>query len=261
VFYEAEWQNHGTGVVADDPDASGRHIVAGRPGTPAGFLTFGPYRPLPAGQYVARFRVRGYGLRLDVASDFGRRVLAERAVDPGPDWVVEALPFAVEHAKPLELRVAWDGRREAAVDWVLVVAADRPEVERTYEVEALPHRLGERADPAASGGWAAWADPVESLRGELIGGPARLFPAGRYQLAVRLRAAGAGRGPLVRLSVTEPAGRALAARVVDAADVPPGEYREVTLDFTLDRPRVLEFPIAFLGDVGVLFDRVTVTPR
>lgn len=260
-FYEAEWQNHGTGVVVDDPEASGNHSVVGRPGAPAGFLTFGPYRPLPAGQYVARFRVRGYGLRLDVASDFGQRVLAERAVDPGPAWVDEALPFVVEHAKPLELRVAWDGRREAAVDWVLVVAADRPELERAYEVEALPHRLGERADPAASGGWAAWADPVESLRGDLVSGPARLFPAGRYQLAVRLRAAGAGRGPLVRLSVSEPAGRSLAARVVDASEVPPGGYREVTLDFALDRPRVLEFPIAFLGDVGVLFDRVTVTPQ
>ena len=261
VFYEAEWQNRGTGVVLEDPEASGSRIVAGRPGTSAGFLTFGPYRPLPAGSYVARFRVRGYGLRLDVASDFGRQVLAERAVDPGPAWVEETVPFVVEHAKPLELRVAWDGRRKAAVDWVLVVAADRPQLERTYEVEALPHRLGERSDPEASGGWAAWADPIESLRGELVSGPARLFPAGRYQLAVRLRAAALGRGPLVRLSVSEPAGRSLAAREVDAAEVPPGGYREVTLEFTLDRPRVLEFPLAFLGDVGVLFDRVTVTPQ
>ena len=197
VFYEAEWQNHETGAVVDTPEASGGRVVAGRPGAAAGFLTFGPYRPLPAGAYVARFRVRGSGLRLDVTSNFGERVLAERAVDPGPDWVDEVLPFRVEHARPLEFRVAWDGRREAAVDWVLVVAADRPEVERTYEVEALPHRLGERADPAASGGWAAYADPVESLRGDLVGGPARLFPAGRYQLALRLRAAGVGRGPLV----------------------------------------------------------------
>ena len=70
-----------------------------------------------------------------------------------------------------------------------------PTLERAYEVEALPHRLGERADPAASGGWAAYADPVESLRGELLGGPARLFPAGRYRLALRLRAAAAGPGP------------------------------------------------------------------
>ncbi len=261
VFYEAERQNHETGAVVDTPEASGGRVVAGRPGAAAGFLTFGPYRTLPAGAYVARFRVRGSGLRLDVTSNFGERVLAERAVDPGPDWVDEVLPFRVEHARPLELRVAWDGRRDAAVDWVLVVAADRPEVERTYEVEALPHRLGERADPAASGGWAAYADPVESLRGDLLGGPARLFPAGRYQLALRLRAAGIGRGPLVRLSVTEPAGRTLASRVVEATEAPPGDYREVTLDFTLDRPRVLEFPVAFLGDVGVFFDRITVTPR
>jgi hypothetical protein len=261
VFFEAEQQNHQTGVVVDLPEASGGSVVAGRPGAAPGFLTFGPYRPFPAGAYVARFRVRGDGLRLDVASDFGRRILAERAVDPGPGWVDEALPFVVDHARPLELRVAWDGRHEAAVDWVLVVAAERPEIERAYEVEALPHRLGERADPSASGGWAAYADPGESLRGELVGGPARLFPAGRYRLAVRLRAASVGHGPLVRLTVTEPAGRTLAARVVDAAEVPSGAYQEVTLDFALERPSVLEFPVAFLGDVGVLFDRVAVSPR
>jgi hypothetical protein len=261
LFYEAERQNHETGAVVSLPDASGGRIVLGRPGTAPGFLTFGPYRPLPAGSYVARFRVRGSGLRLDVATDRGKRILAQRAVDPGPAWVDEALPFVVEHARPLEFRVSWNGQGEAAVDWVLVVATERSELERVYEVEALPHRLGEQEDSEASGGWAAYADPVESLRGELLGGPARLFPAGRYQIALRLRAAEVGRGPLVRLSVTEPEGRTLVARVVEAAEVPPGAYREVTLDFTLDRPRVLEFPVAFLGDVGVFFDRVTVTPR
>jgi hypothetical protein len=262
MFHEAERQNHETGAVVDAVGSSGGRIVVGQPGVAAaGYLTFGPYRPLPAGAYIARFRVRGYGLRLDVATDRGQRVLAQRTVDPGPAWVDEAVPFVVQHARPLELRVAWDGQREAAVDWVLVVAADRPEPEWVYEVEALPHRLGERPDPAASGGWAAYADPAESLRGDLLGGPVRLFPAGRYQVSVRLRPAGAGRGPLVRLSVTEPAGRTLAARVVDAADVPPGAYREVALTFALDRPTVLEFPVAYLADVGVFFDRVTVAPR
>jgi hypothetical protein len=261
VFYEAERQNHETGAVLDLLEASGGRVVVARPGMPAGFLTFGPYRPLPAGGYVARFRVRGHGLRLDVATDRGARILAERAVDPGPAWVDEALPVVVDHSRPLEFRVAWDGRREAAVDWVLVVAADRPDLEPAYEVEALPHRLGERQDAAASGGWVGYADPVESLRGDLVGGPARLFPAGRYRLAVRLRAAEGGRGPVARLSVTEPAGRTLVARIVDATEVPAGAYREVTLDFELDRARVLEFPVAYLGSVGVSFDRVTITPR
>ena len=167
--------------------------------------------------------MRGHGLRLDVGGELGpAEILAERTVDPGPAWVDEALPFVVEHARPLELRVAWDGQQEAAVDWVLVVAKDRPEVEWAYEAEALPHRLGDRSDPTASGGSAVYADPVESLRGQLLGGPARLFPAGRHQLSVRLRANGAGRGPLVRLEVTEPAGRTLATRLVDASELPPG---------------------------------------
>jgi hypothetical protein len=261
MFYEAERLARQTGGIVEAPDANGGPTLLGQAGGGAGFLAFGPYRPLPAGAYVARFRVRGHGLRLDVTTDWGQRVLAERAVDPGPAWVDEALPFVVDRARPLEFRVSWDGKRDAAVDWVLVVAADRPEVEWAYEAEALPHRLGERPDPAASGGVAVYADRVESLRGELLGGPGRLFPAGRYQLSVRLRADGAGRGPLVRLQVTEPAGRTLAARVVDASALPPGGYHEVALDFALPRPTVLEFPVAYLGDVGVFFDRVTVSPR
>jgi hypothetical protein len=251
MLYEAERQHSLTGAKVDLPEASGGRIV----------VTFGPYRPLPTGAYVALFRVRGHGLRLNVATDGGRQILAERTVDPGPAWVDDALPFVVDRARPLEFRVFWDGRREAAVDWVLVVAQDRPVVEWSYEAEGLPHRLGDRVDPTASSGSALYADPVESLRGELLGGPVRLFPAGRYRLSVRLRADGAGRGPLVRLQVTEPAGRALAARVVDASELPPGAYHEVALDFALPRPTVLEFPVAYLGNVGVFFDRVTLAPR
>jgi hypothetical protein len=48
---------------------------------------------------------------------------------------------------------------------------------------------------------------------------------------------------------------------VDASEVPPGAYHDVWLEFTLDRSLVLEFPVVYLGDVGVLFDRVTAVPR
>ena len=262
VFLEAEWQARQTGAVADEPAASGGRVVAGRPGRDRpGFLAFGPYRSLPAGAYVARFRVRGRGLRADVAADQGRRILAVQPVDAGPAWMDVTLPFRVERADPLELRVSWDGEDAAAVDWVLAVAADRPDPEWRYEVEALPHRLGERPDPAASGGWAGFADPAESLRGPLTGGPARLFPAGRYRLVLRLRADPGPPGPLARLQVTEPAGRELAGRTIDAAEVPPGAYREVGLEFALVRPTVLEFPVTYLGRVTVAFDRLDVVPR
>jgi hypothetical protein len=261
-FLEAEWQSHETGTEVAAAEASGGRAVVGRPGQDRpGFLTFGPYRTLPAGTYVARFRVRGPGLHVDVAVDRGRRRLAERAAEPGAAWSDVTLPFTVERARPLELRVAWDGRSAAAVDWVLAVAADRPDPEWTYEVERLPHQLGEREDAAASGGWAGYAPPGVSPKRALVTGPRRLFPAGRYQLSVRVRAEGVGHGPLIRLSVTTPAGPELAGRIVDATEVAPGAYRDVTLDFALDRERVLEFPVAYLADVGVFFDRVTITPR
>jgi hypothetical protein len=262
LFYEAEWQSRLTGAIADAPDASGGRVVVARPGVNRpGFLAFGPSRPLPAGAYTARFRVRGRGLRVDVAADRGRRIIAERGVDGQPEWTIVALPFGVERSSPLEFRAAWDGVSEAAIDWVLVVAADRPDPEWNYEVEALPHRLGERPDPQASAGWAGYADPGESHLGALVSGPARLFPPGRYGLGVRLRATAPGHGPLVHLSVTTPSGPELAGRTVDASEVPPGAYRDVWLEFTLDRSLVLEFPVVYLGDVGVLFDRVTVVPR
>ena len=197
VFYEAERQNRQVSVVVDLPEASGGRIVLGPPG---GAARISHVRALPAapGRRVrARFRVRGHGLRLDVATDWGRRILAERTVDPGPVWVDVALPFVVEHARPLEFRVAWDGQREAAIDWVLVVARDRPDPEWAYEAEALPHRLGDRSDPAASGGSAVYADPGESQpeRG-LLGGPVRLFPAGRYRLPCGSAPTAPGAAPL-----------------------------------------------------------------
>jgi hypothetical protein len=262
LFFEAEALPRETGAVVDDPAVSGGRFVAGRPGIDRpGFLTFGPYRLLPAAAYQAVFRVRGSGLTLEVTVDQGRRVLAERPVEPRATWDEVELPFELDRAQPVEYRVRWNGRGEAAADWVSVAFAARPQPEWGFEVEDLPHRLGERADPAASGGWAGYADPVESFRTDLVSGPARLYPAGRYRVTLFARADRETRGPLLRLAVTEPQGRLLAARTVDGTELRPGRYREVGLDFVLPVPMVLEFPVGYLGDAGVFFDRLAVAPR
>ncbi len=235
VFFEAEALAQETGVVETDTEASGGRLVAAHAGvTRRGFLTFGPYRALPAGAWRARSSaVRGSGLALEVAADEGRRLVANRALPPSAGWGDVELDFTLEHATPLEYRVRWDGSADAAVDWVSVVAADRPDPEWVFEVEELPHKLGEREDPAASGGWAGYAHPTESLKTDLVSGPARRYPAGRYRLTLRARSEGQASGPLLRLAVTEPQGRLLAARTVDAAELPPGRYREVSLEFRL----------------------------
>jgi hypothetical protein len=262
IFYEAEMLYRLTGAPVAEPGASGGRVVAGRPeAAQPGFLAFGPYRLLPVGRYRATFRVRGEGLVLEVTTHDGQRLLAERVATPGPGWAEETLTFALDEARPVEFRVRWDGRAPVAMDWVAVAFADRPQPEYTFEVEALPHKLGERPDPDASGGWAGYADRNQSHRTDVVTGPARLYPAGRYRLTLRARSERVAPGPILRLSVTEPAGRVLARRSVDAAELLPGRYGLVSLPFELRQPTVVEFPIGYLGGTGVFFDRLEVTPE
>ncbi|HEX2500436.1 MAG TPA: hypothetical protein VHO73_03190, partial [Methylomirabilota bacterium] len=262
IFYEAEALFRETGAPVTEARASGRRVAAAQPGLArAGFLMFGPYRLLPGGRYRATFRVRGEGLVLEVTTDDGQTRLAERAVAPGPAFVEETLVFALDRARPVEFRVQWDGRAPAAVDWVVVAFADRPHPEYAFEIEALPHKLGERPDPEASGGWAGYANFTRSSRVDLVTGPARLYPAGRYRLTLCARVDHAVSGSILRLAVTEPAGRTLAQRSVEASELPPGRYGQVSLAFELGQPTVVEFPIGYLGGTGVLFDRLEVTPE
>jgi hypothetical protein len=262
IFYEAETLYRLTGAPVAEAGASGGRVVAGRPeAAQPGFLAFGPYRLLPAGRYRATFRVRGEGLVLEVTTHDGQRLLAKRVAAPGPGWVEETLTFALDEARPVEFRARWDGRAPVAMDWVAVAFADRPQPEYTFEVEALPHKLGERPDPDASGGWAGYADGNQSHRTDLVTGPARLYPAGRYRLTLRARSERVAPGPILRLSVTEPAGRVLARRSVEGAELQPGRYGLVSLVFELRQPTVVEFPIGYLGGTGVFFDRLEVTPE
>jgi len=174
VFYEAETLPHETGVVASDPGASGGRLVLARPGSGrAGFLTFGPYRFFPSGEYRATFRVRGSGLTADVAVDQGRRSLVTQPLPPSARWTEVTVRFRLTRAAPIELRLRWSGESEAAADWVLVVFADRPEPEWSFAATELPHRLGERLDPAAQSRVVGYADAGESLRTDLLTGPVR----------------------------------------------------------------------------------------
>jgi len=260
LFYEAETLYRETGAPAAETGASGGRVVAGRPGVAGpGFLMFGPYRLLPGGRYQATFRVRGEGLVLEVTSDNGDLRLVKRAVAARPVFTDETLPFVLDRARLVEFRVRWDGRAPAAVDWVLVTFADRPQPEYAFEVEALPHKLDERPDADASGGWALSADVLKSGRDAIVTGPTRLYPPGRYQLTLRARVDDGARGPLLRLAVSEPDGHVLARRNVDVSEFPAGRYGLVHLAFELTRPTVLDFPIAYLGGARVLLDRLDVT--
>jgi hypothetical protein len=261
LFYEAEALSRHTGTVVEEAEASGQRVAAVGPGATPGFLAFGPYRVLPTGAYRATFRLRGSGLTIEITANEGRRVLAQQPLPALGEWAAVPLRFVVDRAQPVEYRVQWSGEGEAAMDWVTVAFADRPDPEWIFEVVDLPHLLGERPDPEATGGWAGYADPQESRPIPLVSGPSRLYPAGQYRITLRARAAGAAHGVLLVMTVTEPAGRVLASRPVDASELLAGSYWDISLDFALPRPTVVEFPVRYLGRTGIFFDRLVVSPR
>jgi hypothetical protein len=264
IYWEAESLRRETGRVEPDPRASNGRVVAGQAGRDAaGFFAFGPYRVLPPGAYRATFLLRGRGslVQAQVTAGRGTRVLGSREALLGdPETFGEVIvPFALEAAAAVEYRVRWDGRGTAAFDAVAVAFAAEPEPAAAIEVEALGHELVERADPAASGGRAVVADRF-APRDRVWSGPLRRYPAGKHRLWVRLKAERPLAGPLAWCGAQASSlGPIRGGRELTAADVPEaGRYVEVPVDFTLERPEVLEFPCEYRGTTEVWFDRLRI---
>ncbi len=265
IYWEAESLQRETGQITADAEASNGRVVMARVGRDrAGFLTYGPYRLLPPGPFHAVFRLRGDAstVELEVTAAGGRRLLAAREVRLiGGAWFQEvAVPFALETPAAVEYRVRWDGAGWAAVDAVAIRFADVPDPAPAFEVEELGHELLERPDPAASGGWAGYADPARTPRGEIWSGPLRGYAAGRYRLFIRLKLDRPTAGPIAGCGVQAASrGPTLGERELSGRDVPePGRYVELAVPFALPRFTVVEFPCLYRGTVGVWFDRLRV---
>lgn len=96
-------------------------------GTEPGHIVFGPYTPLPAGRYVALFRLRRTGdgtgrlLRLDGHVGGAPTDLAGRDLACGdlPLGAWQAVPLVLDHpGGTLETRVLWSGAASVAIDTV-----------------------------------------------------------------------------------------------------------------------------------------------
>jgi hypothetical protein len=264
ILWEAESLGRDTGLIADDPDASNGRVSLARAGADQpGFVTYGPYRLLPPGDYRAEFRLKGVGstTELQVSARGGRDVLGRARIHLGDGAFVEvSVPFRLAAPAHLEYRARWDGQGWVAVDRVTAAFAAEPDPATILEVEILGHELQERRDPHASGGAAGYAAPGLTARDTVWSGPLRRYPPGRYRLWIRLKLDDAVTGAFARCSVERASrGGELAGRELMGTEVPaPGQYVELTVPFSVPGPAVLEFPCAYRGGSGVWFDRLRV---
>ena len=233
VFYEAERLTLGTGQRIEDAHASGGTAVRGLPGGELP-IVYGPYRPLPAGAYEARFRARGRG-RVEVSAELGRGKLASAPVDR-PDWQDVALTFATDHPRTIEFR-AWAGASGDGVldvDSVLLLklagVEDRRADARRFEAEDLTALYGaDRESGDASGG--AYAVIVDYPPDAVVrDGPYRPYPAGHWQITLRSR-----RGPF-RLRVETPDAR---QRLLDVEVPVQTDWTASEFDVALTAPTIL----------------------
>lgn len=130
AYLEAEVLAHVSGSLEKDQDASGGQIWLARAGQdrPA-HIVYGPYQSLPAGQYLALFRLKRLGeaagvvALLDTCVGGGspqtgqRQVTAEELPEGQWRWA----PVIFDHpGGQYETRVQWSGQAQLAVDAVAV---------------------------------------------------------------------------------------------------------------------------------------------
>lgn len=134
--HEAERLAHNGGAAATDTAASSSAVWRADAGTAKpGYVVFGPYAPLPAGRYLALFRVKGGGIRngdlatLDTCVGGGSKVTSSRNVAASElaGGEFRCIPLLFEHpGGEVETRLSWSGNGWVSLDWVTIwrVTAD-----------------------------------------------------------------------------------------------------------------------------------------
>ncbi|CAO0819790.1 membrane hypothetical protein [Desulfarculales bacterium] len=282
-LWEAESLRRTTGRLVDDPQASGWGLLFQEPlhvdaplgprlpwpqGNVAqaragrdqpGHLCYAPFKAFPPGDYLAIFRLRrGTGAQpghIEVTSDGGQSLLAqaelttERLPADGA-WHDVALPFSLTGLTVLELRCYFAGTYDLELDAVLVGFHQAQPTDGYYRAQDLWRQTGDLlVDPKAPGGLAVLARAGYHPPLYLMHGPQMTAAPGRYRASFRLAASGHNppAAPLADLVVATDLGRIpLGRRALSGSDLRP-EYREMSVEFSLERRCELDLRVRFAG--------------
>ena len=223
-------------------------------------------RSLPAASGRERTR-RGSGCGATASASMSPRtaagaILAERAVDPGPEWTTRPCRSSSSAAGRSSSAPPGTGSERRRSTGCSSSPRTGPTPSGRTRWRRSRTASGEHPDPRLGRVGGLRRSGRESAEPRWSAGPPGSFPAGRYRLSVRLRAAAGGPGPARRGSrSTEPAGRSSRR-----ARYPRGgavrRLRGGGAGLRAERSDRARVPgRCTSGDVGVFLDRVTVTPR
>ena len=128
--FEAAGLSHRSGAAQADASVPGGKVWTAKTGTvDAGHIVFGPYKPMPAGHYLALFRLKRLGdgagtlARIDVHAEAAKTEAGARSisVQEAPLNAWRAHPVEFTHpGGALETRIFWPGKASLAAGEILL---------------------------------------------------------------------------------------------------------------------------------------------
>jgi hypothetical protein len=260
VFYECEYMPHRIGQSLEDKNASGNmSLYAKETLNEPSHLSFGPWQLFPPGKYKILLRAKlgkasnKYKIAtFEVSTDKGEKTLestdlyANTSADNYNDHIIH---FTLEKLTVLEFRTIYYGNAPIWLDYVYLISENENDPELFYNVKDLFH-IGRELDGAI------YASPETDPPGNLVFGPYRRYPAGKYKISFQLKAGELSKNTGAILKINDIYSEK--SIVSQSLQNIPMEYKTYTLEVFLEKPTILEFQAEFTKSVPLYINSIKI---
>ncbi len=279
-FYDVHWRlHHQTGSIVKDEE-TGRMVFQATAGRDKpGFLVYGPYDIYSPGDYRCYFTIytdpdtTGTVARLEVSkvTENGETVVLARRELQGKagtgTYRKLYLDFSITENTKLEFRVFYYGKGRIRVEKIVVNKIGHDVPLYALEAETMVGDTGQLVFvDGASNGKVVEAVVGKSKKGDMVYGPNRIYPKGKYTARFFLRKSRAkkknAKGNAAELLVTD--GRNITTygkRMLTAQELNKKSFSGLDVDFELARADELSFHVRFMGTVGLQLDNIEIIRR
>jgi len=200
------------------------------------------------------------------------KVIINRTLPPHADWIVISLRD--RQMKALDKESDLVSRTLSPVHTVNICGLDLVEIynvldapavtSQVYQPEDLRSNVGKRVEDVAASNHRAIMGSAGTSGGFLLHGPYIRYAPGNWRAIFRIKTGPvSGDADVARLSVSGISkSDAICSKDVRAADMgAPGTYTEIPLDFSIEKPRRLQFCVEALGVTDLYVDCVKTERR
>jgi len=274
VLWEAERSRHLIGRIIPDPAASAGKALASFKQGERGMLMGNQNRFFPRGWYEGVVRIKTGKAPLPaeksplgailVTGRHRRDTLAKKLIMPHdvvPDTYTDIrFAFHVPHAQKIECVVYSNGTAPLCLDYAFISFKGRGEGDAVFQAEDLFHQSRILPLPFGKGRGVKFSPDIINNRG--ISGPLHRLMPGRYRATFWMAIDGQilPEKPVVIIQAVRGHQKdILKTRTLKQADWHVHQKLEpFTLEFSLNRPAIMQFPVYYSGNGILWVDRIKV---